>query len=304
METLLKRFDDYGFPLVKDRKIIPNDKTTLFVCSGMQQIKDRFETPDGTKYGSIQSCIRTNDLDLVGDGSHLTYFEMVGNFSFGGNDYPVSVELWDSIVRDLELKISYVTYHPSRLDHKELWNKKGYITQPDESCVWSDGNIGGNCCELFIGSLEIGNLVNPLNHSTDVGFGFERILQIMERKLRVDQTSLFRQDLHPIVSDHHRTLSSLRENGVTPGSNGRNYICRSLLRKVLHHQDDLPKMPDFTDWFDSEKKLIDERLKTGRRVWKRHKNKSMEWWQETFGLTPEDLDMIRHEKENGRHSCS
>src|SRR5580658_9182607 len=94
-EICLKRFEILGFPLVTDTNVIPKDKTTLFVCSGMQQVKDRFETPDGSKYGSIQSCVRTNDLELVGDGSHLTYFEMIGNFSFGGNDYELSVELWD-----------------------------------------------------------------------------------------------------------------------------------------------------------------------------------------------------------------
>jgi len=174
----------------------------------MQKIKDRFLHPDKTRYGSIQSCIRTNDLELVGDGSHLTYFEMIGNFSFGGQDYPVSIELWHSIVSDLQLPISYVTYHPSRLDHRRLWEKYQYNLKPDENCLWTDGNIGGHCCELFVNDLEIGNLVNPLEHSTDVGFGLERLLQVLEKKSRVDETDLFRKDVHPIVADHYRNLKS------------------------------------------------------------------------------------------------
>lgn len=85
----------------------------------MQQVKDRFLNPNGGKYGSLQSCIRTNDLESVGDGCHLTYFEMLGNFSFGGNDFETSVELWHSIVKDLNIPITEVRVHPDRLDHKK-----------------------------------------------------------------------------------------------------------------------------------------------------------------------------------------
>jgi alanyl-tRNA synthetase len=264
----------------------------------MQQVKDRFETPDGTKYGSIQSCIRTNDLELVGDGSHLTYFEMIGNFSFGGDDYQVSVELWDSIVRDLGIKVDYVTYHPTRDDHKLLWTRKGYVTKPDESCRWSDGNIGGFCCELFVGDLEIGNLVNPLDHSTDVGFGHERLLQVVEGKTRVNQTSLFRQDLHPIVSDHYRTLTSLRQNGISPGSYGRDYICRRLVRRLLDHEEDLNKLPEFKEWIEVEQDLLERRLKTGLRLWRRHKDKTVEWWKDTLGIDPDVYEIIKKSKGN------
>jgi len=77
----------------------------------MQRVKPRFSNPDNTKYGSLQSCIRTNDLELIGDGSHLTYFEMLGNFSFGRGDYEESVELWDSILKDLNIPVDYLKYH-------------------------------------------------------------------------------------------------------------------------------------------------------------------------------------------------
>ena len=99
MEVVERRFEQSGFPLVVDRNILPHgDDSTLFVCSGMQRVKDRFHCPDGGRYGSLQSCVRTDDIELVGDGSHLTYFEMLGNFSFGGDGYEVSVELWTSIL--------------------------------------------------------------------------------------------------------------------------------------------------------------------------------------------------------------
>jgi alanyl-tRNA synthetase len=240
----------------------------------------------------LQSCIRTDDLNLVGDGSHLTYFEMVGNFSFGGDDYKISIELWDSLLRDLQVPVTSVHVHPSRSDHRRLWENRGYSVVLDESCVWSDGQIGGHCCEVFCGDLEIGNLVNPLEHSTDVGFGWERLHQVVEGKSRVDQTSLFDQRLHPVVSDHCRTLSVLRANGVTPGNKGRNYVCRRILRRIL------PlligkEVFEFDDWLHRERELREKNLQQGRRLWRRHWNQPPEFWWETFGILPEQLELLR-----------
>jgi alanyl-tRNA synthetase len=96
------------FPLHIDDRIIPEDRSTLFICSGMQRVRHKFTSPDGSVYGSFQSCIRTNDLSLVGDGTHLTSFGMIGNFSFGGPEYRVSCELWTCILRDLKVPIEPV----------------------------------------------------------------------------------------------------------------------------------------------------------------------------------------------------
>lgn len=295
MGVIERRFQQFGFPFRKDTQILPKEQSTLFICSGMQQVKDRFSHPDQTKYGSLQSCIRTNDLELVGDGSHLTYFEMIGNFSFGGNDYHSSVELWDSIVTDLRIPVSYVTYHPDRLDHKKLWEDRGYTLKPDSSCSWSDGNIGGNCCELFVKDLEIGNLVNPLEHSTDVGFGLERLLQVIEGKTRVDETELFRQDLNPIVADHYRTLQSFRLNGIKPGFSGRDYICRRMVRRILQFPDLISKLPDFSDWLLQEQRLQEQKYSNAKRFWKRNRFKENQFWITTYGLTMEEVQQLRRE---------
>jgi hypothetical protein len=198
----------------------------------MQRVRQRFHQPDGGKYGSLQSCVRTNDLDLVGDGTHLSSFQMLGNFSFGGDDYEQSVELWHSLLRDLNVPVDEVHCYPERLDHRRLWVRRGYHVVPDEQCQWSAGTIGGHCCELYNRGLELGNLVNPLGHSTDVGFGWERLVQVIEGKERVDQTSLFRPGCHPVVSDHERTLEVLQLNGIQPGNKGREYVCRRLVRRL------------------------------------------------------------------------
>lgn len=254
----------------------------------MQRVKTRFLYPDGSKHGSLQSCIRTNDLELVGDGSHLTYFEMLGNFSFGGHDFETSVELWHSIVKDLKIPVTEVRVHPNRLDHKRMWIKRGYDVVNDRTCQWSDGTISGECCELFLGDLEIGNLVNPLGHSTDVGFGWERLHQIIEKKRRVDETSLFDQSLDPVSRDHYRTLKILRECGVKPGPKGRESVCRRLIRRVLGSS-----LPGLEDWIEQERELLDRKLPKVRKLYRKFKNKSPEWWHETFGVLPEELNEVR-----------
>lgn len=279
---MMKVIEKYLSPIIHDN-IVPNDDTTLFICSGMQQFKSRFRNPDGSHYSSIQSCIRTNDLDLVGDGTHLTSFQMVGNFSFGGNDYSQSVDTWKHILSDLSIPIHEVHIHPSSDLHKH-W--LGYNIVDDPECVWSDGDIGGYCCEIYTNGLEIGNLVNPLGHSVDVGFGFERMLQILEGKNRVDETSLFDQTLSPVVRDHYRTLLLMKKNGIVPGPKGREFICKKLVRKVLGQP-----LPEISDWIEEEQRLKDRRMTIARKQWSKPKNKDkpISWWYDTLGVTPEEL---------------
>ena len=266
--------------------IIPDDSSTLFICSGMQNYKQKFINPDGKQLSTLQSCIRTNDLDLVGDGTHLTYFQMLGNFSFNGPDYEYSIELWDAILQDLNIKNDCVIhYHPSRKDHKLLWNKRNYNCIPDEECTWTDGNIGGNCCEVYINDLEIGNLVNTLNHSTDVGFGFERILMILENKQKVHDTSLFNTNLEPVQRDFVRSIDCFYKNNIPPGNKGRNYVCRKLIRRIL------PIKPEYewNEWIRQENELKNKCLQVGKKLWRRHKDKSPKWWWESCGILETEI---------------
>jgi alanyl-tRNA synthetase len=297
MEQVSKHFESFGFPLVIDRQVLPGegDRSTLFVCSGMQRLKERFRHPDGTRHGSLQSCIRTNDLDLVGDGSHLTYFEMLGNFSFGGNDYETSVELWHSLMRVLKVPVTHITVHPTQERHRELWSSRGYRVVLDESCVWSDGDIGGHCCEMFVGELEIGNLVNPLGHSTDVGFGWERLNQVISGKRSVHETDLFRQDVHPIVADHLRSLLVMKESGIRPGGKLQESVCRRLVQRIIRLEQDDQKLSAIGDWVADERSRQVKRLNIGRRYWRKHCDKPPEWWKDTFGLTLEDLDALKRD---------
>ena len=300
LKHIIERMEFFGFPFSVETSLIPTDDTTLFVCSGMQNLKERFRQHDGGRKSTLQSCIRTNDLSLVGDGTHLTYFEMLGNFSFGNNDYETSIELWTAILGDFDLiKDCVVHVHPSDWNGKRiLWQHNGFEVVEDEECLWSDGDVGGTCCEVYWKGTEMGNLVNPLKVSTDVGFGWERLLMALEGKSRVDETSLFDQSLTPVQRDHVRCLGNLWLNDIQPGNKGRNYVCRRLLRRLLPFERDCP----WQSWLESEHLLRVKCLERGKKMWKRHNDKSLQWWWETCGLTPEDVALIHQHASNSSTS--
>lgn len=251
----------------------------------MQELKSRFEAQDKGHHSSIQACIRTQDLHLIGDGSHLTSFNMIGNFSFGNGDYDDSVVMWHKILVSLDADVTHVTVHPTQTQLQKLWQSLGRTVVLDESCTWSDGQVGGYCSEVFHGDLELGNLVNPMGHSVDVGFGLERLVQVLEGRARVDDTSLF-SDGHPIAKDHLRTLALMRENGVRPGSKGQSYICRQLVRRISTLVDG-PTHCD--DWIEEDRDLLRRRRLEMERYRGQFMDKPWTYWKSTFGWTKEEI---------------
>src|SRR5438270_10337712 len=87
-KTFLDFFKENGHLQLPSSSLVPSsgDKTVLLTTAGMQQMTPFFlglQTPPRNRLTTVQKCFRTNDIDEVGDPSHLTFFEMLGNFSVG-----------------------------------------------------------------------------------------------------------------------------------------------------------------------------------------------------------------------------
>ncbi len=86
-QKYLEFFREKGHAVLPSSSLVPeNDPTTLFITAGMHPLVPYLlgaKHPQGTRLASVQKCIRTTDIDEVGDDSHLTFFEMLGNWSLG-----------------------------------------------------------------------------------------------------------------------------------------------------------------------------------------------------------------------------
>ena len=160
-------FEKRGHEVVPSASLIPHDDTILFTNAGMVPFKNYFlgiENPPYRRATTVQKCVRAggkhNDLDEVGRTSrHLTFFEMMGNFSFG--DYfkeeaiPLAWEFFTDVLQ-LDPERLWVTVHHTDDEAAHIWEQKvgvppDRIQRLGEDNWWRMADTGPNgpCSEIF-----------------------------------------------------------------------------------------------------------------------------------------------------------
>ncbi len=129
-ETFLKYFGENGHKLMPSSSLVPhNDPTVFLTTAGMQQMVPFFlgmETPPALRMTSSQKCFRTVDIDEVGDARHLTFFEMLGNFSVGDYFKRGAITFaWDLLTKvyGLEPERLYPSVYPADDEAITLWGE-------------------------------------------------------------------------------------------------------------------------------------------------------------------------------------
>ena len=309
-KTFLDFFADKGHTVVASSPLVPgNDPTLMFTNSGMVQFKDVFLGEDKRSYvraASVQACLRAggkhNDLENVGyTARHHTFFEMLGNWSFG--DYFKR----DSLKWGWELLTQVYKLPPERLmvtvyidddEAYDIWHKeiglpadrivrigdnKGKKYASDNFWMMADTGPCGPCSEIFYdhgahipggppGSpeedgdrfIEIwnhvfmqfdmqpdGSLIKLPAPCVDTGMGLERLAAILQHVHSNYEIDIFEAlikaaaretgcaDLQNnslrVIADHIRATAFLVSDGVIPGSEGRGYVQRRIIRRAIRH---------------------------------------------------------------------
>ncbi len=318
-EAFLSFFESKGHQRVSSSALVPGqDPTLLFTNAGMVPFKDVFlgtEERPYTRATTCQKCLRIsgkhNDLENVGrTARHHTFFEMLGNFSFGDYFKTEAINYaWEFVTVTLGLPKDklWVTVYEEDSEAEKLWYEntdvlKGRVLKRGKSDnFWAMGETGpcGPCTEIFyfLGDdsydqkgdelladdpmyVEIWNLVfmqfnrsidgtlaSLAKPSIDTGMGLERIAAVVQKQKANYDTDLLKSIINfvaklsnksydgrdyterstekdpqyatdvalRVIADHVRASVFLISEGITPGSDGRNYIVRRLIRRACRH---------------------------------------------------------------------
>ena len=238
-KNFLEFFEKRGHKIVPSSSLLPDDPSVLLTTAGMQQFKKYYTEPalaPAEKMVSIQKCFRTSDIDEVGDESHLTFFEMLGNFSFGGYFKDKAIEYGFEFIKSLGIEIDYVTvFDPDKVpegdwrkrvpfdkESYEIWQKylpEEKIRREGTDNFWGPTGGEGPCgptTEIYVSGVEIWNIVfnqfycsKDTNLSDlkiqgiDTGMGLERLAMISQNKKNIFETDLFLSLINSVPSDLH-----------------------------------------------------------------------------------------------------
>jgi alanyl-tRNA synthetase len=219
-EKYFEFFKQKGHKAMPSASLIPeNDPGALFTSAGMHPLVPYLlgeKHPMGDKLVNVQKCIRTGDIDEVGDDVHLTFFEMLGNWGLGSYWKKEAIEMsWEFLTDKKWLglnkkKISVSVFRgdpevPKDKESAEIWESVGvpkdrikFLDREDNFWGQAAGGPCGPCSEMFFDGVEIWNDVfmeynkvgdgkyEPLKQkNVDTGMGVERTVAILSGKKSV-----------------------------------------------------------------------------------------------------------------------
>jgi len=228
-KNFLEFFEKRGHKIVPSSSLLPkDDPSVLLTTAGMQQFKsyytgekDPIKDFGARRAASIQKSFRTSDIDKVGNESHLTFFEMLGNFSFGDYFKENAIKwAWEFITKEMGISPErcYVSVFngdnevPEDKESIEIWKSLGLSDNKIKKAGHKDnfwgptGNEGpcGPTSEIYVDNIEIWNLVfneyycnpdkilKPLKQKgVDTGMGLERLAMAIQNTPTVFETDLF-----------------------------------------------------------------------------------------------------------------
>ncbi|EKQ70028.1 alanyl-tRNA synthetase [Leptolyngbyaceae cyanobacterium JSC-12] len=300
-QTFLDFFASKGHQILPSASLVPEDPTVLLTIAGMLPFKPIFlgqraaEFPRAT---TAQKCIRTNDIENVGrTARHHTFFEMLGNFSFG--DYFKSQAIawaWELSTQVFGLPPERIVVSVFEEDDEAFAIWRDEIGIPAhriqrmgaDDNFWVSGPTGpcGPCSELYYDfkpelgddhidleddsrfiefynlvfmqyNRDVDNNLTPLqSKNIDTGMGLERMAQILQKVPNNYETDLIFPivktaaeiagiDYHKadeptkvalkVIGDHIRAVVHMLADGITVSNEGRGYVLRRLIRRVIRY---------------------------------------------------------------------
>ncbi|MFE0130935.1 alanine--tRNA ligase-related protein [Streptomyces sp. NPDC059037] len=235
VRTFVEYFEDRGHRRITGSTLLPpTGDPVLFTTSGMHPLTPYLEGrphPLGRRLVNVQRCLRTTDLDEVGDSTHLTVFEMLGSWSLGDYEGPMSLDWGHGLLTEgfgIDPGLLYATVFGGDgqigLDTAslELWQERGVpVELTVEDNWWSNGPTGpcGPDSEIFIWTgatppestptgddrwvelwnhvmmrhrrLVDGSLVPLPQRNIDTGLGLERLASLLQGRTSVFECDLF-----------------------------------------------------------------------------------------------------------------
>ncbi len=223
-------FEKNGHTAVQSASLIPvDDPSVLFTTAGMQQFKpyyvgakDAMKDFGSLNTASIQKSMRTSDIEEVGDERHLTFFEMLGNFSFGGYFKKEAIlYAHEFITKEMGLVIDYVSVFggeegvPADEDSETLWKSIDATLTVKKfgraDNFWGPTGTEGPCgptTEIYVDGIEIWNIVfnEYYQHADgrleklqtpgiDTGMGLERLALVAQFPKEAGERTVFDTDL-------------------------------------------------------------------------------------------------------------